>query len=330
MKIAVTGGTGFLGRYVVSALLQKGYQVIALGRNLKVGALLEEKGAVFIRADLSDVGAMTSAFKGCTVVLHLAALSSPWGKKEIFHKINVLGTENVLKAISNSGVARLVHVSTPSIYFDYKDRLLVREDDPLPGKMVNEYAKSKLAAEKLVFKAGKDGLEVIIVRPRALFGPHDTVLLTRLIRVNEKIGIPFFSRRELITDLTYVGNASDAIVLCIKAESKCLGKAYNISNGEPAIMADVLGQLLAHIHRPFNKRYIPASVCYGLARIAEGISLFTGKEPKITRYGLGVLNTSMSLDITRAKVDLGYSPRVSIEDGLEKFARWWNGEGRDD
>ena len=326
MRIAVTGATGFLGEQVVIKLIAYGCDVIALGRNRSIGTRLKKHGAKFIKADLSERKSMTHAFKDCDAVVHCAAYSSPWGAWDVFHKTNVVGTKNVLMAIESSNVRRLIHVSSPSVYFDYTNRLDISENDPLPKQMVNHYAQTKLEAEREVASAFTQGLETITIRPRALFGPGDTVLFPRLIRANNRIGIPITDSAPILTDITYVENVADAIVLCLEASKHCLGNIYNISNGEPAPIEQLLKQLFTSLKTTLNKRHIPYSVAYALATLSEGIGALIGKEPPLTRYGLGVLNHSITLDISRAQGDLGYCPKITIHEGIEKFVRWWEKE----
>ncbi|MDX8430562.1 MAG: NAD(P)-dependent oxidoreductase [Candidatus Algichlamydia australiensis] len=327
MRVAVTGATGFLGQQIVAKLLKKKCDVIALGRNKKIGSNLGEMGARFVKADLNSWKEMACAFDGCSAVIHSAALSSPWGSKRAFYEANVLGTRNVLRAIEFSNVQRIVHISTPSVYFDYTDRLQISEDEQLPRKMVNQYARSKLEAEKIVMKAFEQGLETIIIRPRALFGPGDTTLFPRLIKANNLIGIPITNPKPILTDLTYVENAADAALLCLNASRICLGKAYNITDGEPTSLEELLKGLFSSLNVFFRKRRVPYSLAFGLALFSEGIGTLIGKEPSLTRYGIGVLSRSMTLDISRAKMELGYHPQVRTQEGIARFICWWKSGG---
>src|SRR6185437_15399197 len=110
-----------------------------------------------------------------------AALSSPWGKYKDFYQANVLGTENLIKAAPKD--ARFIHVSSPSIYFDFSEKHNIKEDDPLPRKPVNYYVKTKLMAEALIDKAfNEQQLNVITIRPRAIFGPYDRAILPRILK----------------------------------------------------------------------------------------------------------------------------------------------------
>ncbi len=323
MRIAITGATGFLGKHLTLKVIEQKHDVVALGRNTTIGSELKAMGAEFYATDLNDLNKMILALNNCDAVVHCAGLSSPWGTKNAFYQANVVGTQNLLKAIESSNVRRLIHISTPSIYFDYTNRLNISEEDPLPKQMVNTYAETKLEAENAVTKASLRGLETIIIRPRALFGPGDTTLFPRLIKANNRIGIPTTTFNPIITDVTYIDNVVDAILLSLKAPQHCLGNAYNISNGEPQNLEGLLNKLFSSLSTPLRRPHIPYPIAYALATLSEGAATLTKKEPSLTRYGLGVLSYSLTLDITRAKEDLGYSPRVTIQEGINRFSQWW-------
>lgn len=327
MRVAVTGGTGFLGGHVITKLLAQGDEVIAIGRNESRGRELERLGAHFVKADLSERLAHEQAFAGCDAVVHCAALSSPWGSKQQFAEANVLGTQAVLDAIRHAQVRRLVHISTPSVYFTYRDHYGIREEDPLPKKGVNAYATTKLEAEQLVLHATKEhGLETVLLRPRGLFGPGDTVLLPRLLAANEKRGIPIMRKTPFYLDVTYVENVADAVLLSLKASEQCLGEVFNITNGESVEFSKLLEALFTALDKPFRPFSLPFPLAYSLAWLSEGIGHLTGQEPTLTRYGIGILSCGMTLDINKAKRLLGYEPAVSVEEGIHRFAQWWRAQ----
>ena len=214
MKILVTGATGFLGKRLALRLSELGYEVTATGRNTLVGVDLEKQGICFRKTDLQDTESIINACKNKDYVFHCGALSSPWGKYKDFYNTNILGTKNIIQGCKENSVKRLIHVSTPSIYFDFKDKLNISEKDPLPDKPVNDYAKTKLLAEQEIDKAHQEGLPVITIRPRAIFGPGDTSILPRLIKANNKRFIPVIGDKKVLVNITYVENAVDALLLC--------------------------------------------------------------------------------------------------------------------
>ena len=157
-NVLVTGATGFLGKYLVSELLDEGCHVIAVGRNETAGADLEEKGASFVKADFTDKAALSESFRNIDCVIHAGALSTVWGKWEDFYNINVLGTRNICELCIENGVSRIVYISSPSIYSAKKDRFDIKEDDFDKSNELNYYIKSKILAEEVIKEFREKGL----------------------------------------------------------------------------------------------------------------------------------------------------------------------------
>ena len=325
MKMFITGGTGFLGKALARRLVKMGHEVTIYGRNKEVGMKLEEEGIRFIQGNLEDEEKVIEAIKSQDYVFHCGALSSPWGKFEHFYNANVLGTKHVIKGCEKYRIKRLIHVSTPSLYFYFDDRIDVKEEDDLPKKFVNHYAHTKYLAEVEIDRAFSRGLPVITIRPRALFGPEDTTIIPRLIEVNRKRFIPLIDGGKAKMDLTFIENVVDALLLCINSPESTLGKKYNITNGETVIFKEVLEKLFAYMDMPMKTKEISYERAMKLAGFLEWIStyLLFGKEPLLTKYTVSVLGKSQTLNIDAARRDLGYVPRISIEEGIKIFVEWW-------
>ncbi|MET3287549.1 UNVERIFIED_CONTAM: nucleoside-diphosphate-sugar epimerase [Brevibacillus sp. OAP136] len=325
MKLLVTGATGFLGQKTVQRLHALGYDVTALGRNEAIGQQLESQGIRFTKADLRQCKDIMDACRDMDMVLHCGALSSPWGRYDDFYHTNVEGTRHVIDGCRTHGVKRLIHVSTPSIYFAFQDCLSITEDDPLPRRFANAYAHTKHAAEQDVFLAAETGLETVILRPRALFGPGDTTIIPRLIRANEKGFVPLINGGMALLDVTYIDNVVDSLLLAMHAPPQALGKAYNITNGQPIQLKRLLDLLFARMGVPFRGRKIAYPVAALLAAGMEAMATLAprSKEPLLTRYTVGVLAKSQTLDISAARRELGYEPAISIEEGIDRFVQWW-------
>ena len=323
-RALVTGGTGFLGQRLALRLLAEGWEVSALGRNAAIGDALEARGVPFVRADLTDREAMARACQGQDVVFHSGALSSPWGPYEDFYRANVLGTQHVADACLAHGVGRLVHVSTPSLYFDFRDRLAVHEAEPLPAKGVNAYAETKRLAEAVVDAAHASGLPTITIRPRGIFGPGDTAILPRLVRANAAGRLPLFDGGRARVDVTYVENVVDALLACAAAAEAALGAKYNITNGEPIAVGELLPRVFTALDVPYRPRAMSYAQGLLMAQAMEWLAtLGGGGEPLMTRYAVGLLAKHQTLDIGAARSALGYQPRVGLDEGLAAFAAWW-------
>ena len=318
--VLVTGATGFLGKYVIEELAEHGYQVRAFGRNSKVGRSLENSSVSFFKGDLTKADDVLEACKGMDLVVHAGALSTIWGAWEDFYHANVLGTKYVLEACRQTGIQRLVYVSSPSIYAAPKDQLAIKESDAPEGNNLNNYIHSKLASEKL-FKDYPD-VPSIILRPRGLFGIGDTSILPRVINLSQKIGIPLIGDGRQLMDMTCVENVALAICLALEApEAK--GEVYNITNGEPRAFRDLLEESLTGLGYPIKYRKIPASLLSGIASSLEFIykTLNLKGEPPLTRYTYYLLRYSQTLDISKAERELGYHPKISISEGIEQYVQ---------
>ena len=319
-KVLVTGATGFLGKYVVEELSQQGYQVRAFGRNRKVGQSLENSSVAFFQGDLTKQENLARACQGMDMVVHAGALSTVWGPWEDFYQTNVLGTKYVLDACREAGIQRLVYVSSPSIYAAPRDQLAIKESAAPQENNLNNYIRSKLASEKL-FKDYHD-VPSIILRPRGLFGIGDTSILPRVLKLSQKIGIPLIGAGRQLMDMTCVENVALAIRLALEAK-EAHGQVYNITNGEPKTFKYLIETTLKGLGEPIRYRKIPAGLVAGVAYSLEGLyRLFHLKaEPPLTRYTFYLLRYSQTLDIQKAQTELGYYPKMTIEEGIDKYVQ---------
>jgi len=320
MKIAITGSTGFLGIHLCKRLIKEGHSVVGIGRNEEIGEKLNQFGVNFINADLTSSIKIHGAIKDVDQVIHSGALSSPWGKRKDFYDTNVNGTKNVINACIKNNVKRIIHVSTPSVYFNFKDRYNIKETDPVASDPPSQYTKTKLEAEHIVMEAAQTGLEVIILRPRGLFGPGDTAIIPRLLKAKEKGKLPIIGNGNNIVDLTYIDNAVEAVYKSVIANKDATGQIYNITNGEPVKLWDFINKLFIKSGKSPIENKVSFSAVYAFASLSEIIhrTILTKKEPTLTRYTAGLLAKSQTLNIDKAKEKLNYKPIVSLEAGLNK------------
>lgn len=334
MNVLVTGGTGFLGGAVARRFQELGWTTTITGRNRAKGEALSKLGIAFEALDLAELDsrgreALRKLCEAKDVVVHCAALASPWGPYEGFYRANVVATRHLLAACRSAGVRRFVHISTPSVYFDYQHRRDIRESDPLPEKHATAYAETKWQADLDVADAARAGLETISLRPRAIFGPGDTSVLGRAMRAAKNGRVPLVDGGRSFIDMTYIDNAVDAVVLAANAPASLSGRVYNITNGEPKPIQEVFDLLFEKLQWKIRYLRLPFVIAHFVARVVEWVvPRFTGKEPPITRYAIGLMSKSQTLDIRAAREDLGYAPSVSLAQGFERYASWWNREAR--
>ncbi len=323
-RILVTGASGFVGSHVVTHLADLGHDIVATGRSQTSLELLARNGAELRIADIchDDLQPLVSS---CDFVVHCAALSSPWDTTENFWQANVVATERLLAASQRAGVRRFVHMGSPSIYFRFQDQYRVDENFVAPQRWITEYARSKWESELRVKAASENGMETLVLRPRAVFGERDRAILPRLLAIAEKGWFPMVHHGEAVIDVTYVANVAHSVSDCLAADVVADGRAYNITNGDPISVCELVTRLFKALDKDVRLIPVPRRLALGMAGISERIAkLRSGMpEPRLTRYGVGVIGYSQTLDISRATRELNYSPRISINDGLARFAQWW-------
>jgi len=323
MKMVVTGATSGLGRNMAEAFLVEGHSVLALGRNKDSGRALETLGAEFLQGNIEDREYLRRALRGQEMVIHCAAHTSPWGPWDEFERANIQGTRNVVDACLDTGVERLIHISTPSIYFSGQPAELIEEDDPLPEPLTH-YARSKKIAEDVVTEAvDKHGLPAILLRPRAIYGRYDRSILPRVLRVMRRGFFPLPSGGTAKIDITATQNVVHAARLCLTADRSCFGRAYNITNGEPMAVRDLMELVSQELQIKTRLFRAPYPLLDTYARGVEILSQITGQEPPFTRYSMSLLGVTQTLSLERARRELEYIPQVSTIEGLKAFSEWW-------
>jgi len=321
MKAIVTGATGFLGGHLIPMLVDHGFQVIAMGRNNTIGESLVNESVSFKQVDIRFYEQVVQVFEAVDVVFHCAALSDVWGDYKKFFDVNVKGTENILECCKKFKVKRLVHVSTTSVYFDFRDKLNINENEILKDGFANHYARTKaLAEEKL--KKNSENVEVVIIRPRGIVGDGDTSIMPRILRVSRKGIFPLINNGRALIDITYVKNVAHALVLAARKEDVD-GMCFNISNMEPMTVKELLNKVFSSTGIEVNFINVNYYLISFAAVILEGIyKLFHLGEPAITKYSVGLLSKTQTLNTDLASSYLGYKPIYSLDHAINEYARW--------
>jgi nucleoside-diphosphate-sugar epimerase len=317
-----------LGGAVVRELTRRGHDVVASGRDSNRGmALAQETGARFVPADLRMLREVDRVVEGASAIVHSAALSAPWGSPRDFDLANIRATEYLIDAAERARVRRFVHVSTPAVYFDFHDHLGVKEDHPLPPP-VNDYVRTKLEAERLVERACRRGLRTTIIRPRGIFGPGDTSLLPRVIAALERRTFPVIGDGSNLVDLSYVDDAALAIALALESE-RAVGHTYHVTSGEPLSLLTLVTMLADGLGLPRPRAHISYRNALKFACMLELAHryILRGSEPRFTRYTIGLIATSMTLDLTAVKRELAYEPRVGVREGIARFVSFRKNQG---
>jgi 2-alkyl-3-oxoalkanoate reductase len=326
MEVLVTGGTGFLGQHLSRALLNDGHRVRLMGRNIEqpgVSALLD-MGAVPLQVDLRDQERVRAACAGAEVVFHVGALSAPWGPRAEFFATNVEGTRAVVEGCREGGVRRLVYVSSPSVVFDGRNHVNLTEQAPYPRRFISVYSLTKKLGEDLVNAA--TGIETVILRPKAMFGPGDAALLPRLVTAARRGRLPQIGNGRNLVDLTYVDNVVHALKLAASSRA-AVGRTYTITNGEHPALWRVIRRTLRGLGLPSRLRKVPLWLAWAIAGGMEAYAAVSGTEPTLTRYSAAILARTQTYDISAARRDLGYSPIVPFAEGMRRTLASWQSAG---
>ena len=325
MKVLITGGTGFLGSNVAVRLHEMGHSVLLLGRDVVKGRELEAQGFEFCQADITDADAIQEACAGQDCVIHCAGYAADHGEYDLFYRINVEGTRNVVQACRSNHVKHLVNISTPGVYFNFKDRLNIKETDPLPEKQATPYADTKLRAEEIIDEAVCEGLSAISLRPRAIIGPGDNIYLPAMLEKVKHGCFPMAGGGRALVDVIYIDNMVDAVVLAMEAKPGLSGEKFNITNGEPIMFRELVGKLFDSMQQDIRFINLPVAPLYAIATFLEWVyaGLRIESKPFVTRYSVGLVATSQTHDIGKARELLGFRPKVSIDEGFRRLARHW-------
>lgn len=323
MRALVTGGGGFLGRYIVEQLVARGEQVRVFSRQRYPE--LDSLGVESRTGDLQDLSAVAAACAGMDVVFHAAALPGIWGPWKLFHGINTLGTQHVIDGCRKHGIGRLVFTSSPSVVYDGPDHFGADESLPYATKFLCHYPHSKALAEQAVLAAnGQSGLATCALRPHLIWGPRDTQLIPRLIERAKRGQLRRVGDGKNLISMAYVENAARAHLLAADAlslTSPVAGQAYFINEPEPVNLWDWINTLLGRAGLPPITKSIPAGAASTIGAVLECVYSLFGirSEPRMTRFLASQLSTSHWYRVDKARRDFGFESLVSVEEGLRRL-----------
>jgi len=326
MNVLVTGGGGFLGRYLVERLVARGDRVRSFGR--QAYPELEAIGVEVIRGNLQDENAVRAACCGMETVFHVAALPGIQCQWKPFYETNTLGTISVINGCLQHGVKYLVYTGSPSCIFAGKPQENIDESVPYPTRWLAHYPHSKALAEQAVLQANSPKLLTCSLRPRLIWGPRDQHLIPRLLDRAKRGRLIQVGRGDNLIDQIYVENAATAHVQAADAlaqHGRNAGKAYFISQGKPVNCWNWINEILTLAGLEPIKRKIPFRLAWvmGAAFEAGYRSLNLTGEPPMTRFLATQLAQSHYYDISAARRDFGYEPNITMEEGMEKVSREW-------
>ncbi len=305
----VTGGSGFVGRALIPALVARGVAVRALARSDAAAAAVVAAGATAVRGDLDDGTALVAGMTGCDVVFHAAAYVKPHGPLAEFLRANVEGTENVLTAARQAGVTRFVHIGTEAVLADGKPIVRADETRPRAARPAGAYPLTKGKAEAAVIAAAKDGLATVVVRPRFIWGKGDTTLLPELKDAVARGRYAWIGGGRYLTSTCHVDNVVEGAIAA--AERGRAGEIYFLTDGEPVEFRGFITELLATQGVTVGTRSIPRWVARAIASVTGWM-----KVPPVTKTAIALVGHEVTVVDAKARRELGYTGAVTIAAGL--------------
>ncbi len=317
------GGGGFLGRHLVEQLLLRGDHVRVLSRSDAPD--LSARGVECLIGDLRDAACIERACAGVEAVFHTAALPGIWGRWEMFHAINTVGTEHVISGCRKAGVGKLIYTSSPSVVYDGSPHVMADESLPYPKTYLCAYPHTKAIAERAVLAAHSPGqLLTISLRPHLIWGPRDNHLIPRLIQRAKSGQLRQVGDGTNEISMAYVENVAAAHLQACDALSdtaSCAGRAYFMNEAEPVRLWDWVNRLLEMAGLPPVQKRISARAANAIGTGMELVyrALRIDSEPRMTRFLAAQLSQSHSYSIAAAERDFGYHPIVTVEEGLRRI-----------
>ena len=324
-RVLVTGGGGFIGLALVRELCGRGIDVRVLGRHRYPAAVAA--GAICVEGDIRDLATVIQAAAGCDTVFHVAAKAGIWGPFKEYFAVNVTGTLNVLAACKKKGVQALVYTSTPSVVFDGHDLEGVDESAPYAAKPLCHYATTKILAEQQVLQANSDQLQTIAIRPHLVWGPGDTNLIPRLMARGREGSLRIIGDGSNLVDIAYIDNVVHAHLLAaenLATTTTAAGHAFFIGQQEPVLLWSWINELFVRMDVPIVDTRLSLGKAKAIGWLLEKVYgiLQLEQEPKMTRFLAEQLALSHWFSKKNAKNLLGYSEKVTTEQGVERLIRW--------
>ncbi len=326
MKALVTGANGFLGSHLVRKLIEAGHEVTAMSRRRDES--LVGLGIETVHGDgrnLDNVVTAHESHGGHDTVFHTASVSGIWGSWKHYHSNNTVGARNVVEACLRTKVQRLVYTSSPSVTFDGNHQISVDESAPYPRQWLAHYPHSKALAEQHVLEADDEKeLMTCSLRPHLIWGPGDRHLIPRLMDRARSKKLRRVGDGANLVDTIYVDNAADAHVQAAEAlqpGSPVCGSAYFISQDDPVNCWSWINEILEMAELPKVRQSISFPWAYRLGGALEAYhEMFNiDREPRMTRFLAAQLAKHHYFDISRAKRDFGYYPRITMSEGMKRL-----------
>jgi dihydroflavonol-4-reductase len=328
VRVLVTGATGFTGGHLAAALAAGGHQVRALVRpahtDTPAAAVLRDFGVDIVPGDLRDTAALARAVAGVDLVYHIAALYRQAGvARDVYRAVNATAVGDLIERAADAGVRRVVHCSTVGVHGDVAHPPADEEAPLAPGDI---YQETKLEGERLAREAGtRRGIEVTIVRPTGIYGPGDRRLL-KLFRGVVRGRWITLGRGEIYYHLTYIDDLVEGFRLCGEHPAAA-GRTYILAGPDVTTLNELVAlvALEARVRPP--RLHLPVWPFWLAGALSEAVCVPFGVEPPIFRRRVDFFTKSRAFDITRARREIGYAPRVVVREGIRHTLDWYKAHG---